>query len=57
MTVPNEKRIDQIEEAFMLFTAIAIGQPEDATEEEKLAAQTRFAELMDGIRERFMKRK
>jgi hypothetical protein len=44
------RRIYELEEALMLFMALVTGQPEDATEEEKLAAQTRLAELMEGMR-------
>ena len=46
------ERVSAVEEALMLFMALLTGQPEDATDEEKLAAQIRLAALMEGIRER-----
>ncbi len=45
-------RLDIVEEALMLFLALLTGQPEDATDEEKLAARTRLAQLMQGIADR-----
>lgn len=53
----NQKRLDKLEEAFMLFAAIIAGEPANATEAEKSAAQARFAALMEVIRDRFLARK
>lgn len=53
----NQTRLDEIEEAFMLFAAIISGEPTDATEEERLSAQTRYAELMKRMGARFITRK
>ncbi len=52
MVVSNEKRIAEVEEALMLFMAILMGEPADASPEEKEAAQARLAKLMEGIRDR-----
>lgn len=53
----NEKRLDELEEAFMLFAALIAGEPADAPEDQKQAAQARFAAIMEGVRDRFLKRK
>lgn len=53
----NQTRLDELEEAFMLFAAILAGEPTDATEDERLAAQSRFAEIIQVVRDRFLKRK
>lgn len=53
----NEKRIDEIEEAFMLFCAIMGGEPVDATDEDREVMQARYAELMQGMTARMAKRK
>lgn len=53
----NETRLDEIEEAFMLFCAMLVGEPTDATEKEKETAQVRYAELMQGMTDRMVKRK
>lgn len=55
--VNNETRLDEIEEAFMLFAAIITGEPSDATAEEKATALARYAELMQGMADRMTKRK
>lgn len=52
----NETRLNEIEEAFMLFCAIMTGEPADATAKEKEAAQVRFAGLMQGMSDRMAKR-
>lgn len=51
-TKSNEQRLDEIEEAFMLFASMIARQTSDATESENIAAQRRFAEVMDSIRSR-----
>lgn len=56
MEANNETRLDEIEEAFMLFAMMATGQPSDATDEEKIKADARFAEIMESVRGRFLKR-
>lgn len=47
-----EQRVAEIEEAFQLFAAILTGEPTDATNEEKTAALSRFAVLMEGMKAR-----
>lgn len=53
----NETRLDELEEAFMLFCAIMGGEPADATDEDREVMQTRYAELMQGMTDRMAKRK
>lgn len=53
----NQTRLDEIEEALILFAALLTGQPDDATAEEKAAAEKRFAELMQDMTDRAIKRK
>lgn len=55
MVTDNQTRIGELEESLVLFMAILTGEPADATEEEKLAAQTRLAQLMERIRGRVIK--
>lgn len=55
--VNNETRLNEIEEAFMLFCAIMGGEPADATAEEKETAMARYAELMQRMADRMTKRK
>lgn len=55
--VNNETRLNEVEEALILFGAILTGQPEDATPEEKESAVRRYAELMQGMTDRMLKRK
>lgn len=50
--VADHVRICELEEALQIFCAILTGQPEDATDEEKTAAQARFAILMERMKER-----
>ena len=51
-TKSNEQRLDEVEEAFMLFAALIGGEPSDATAEEKNVVALRFASLMESIRSR-----
>ena len=53
----NQTRLDEVEEALMLFAAIVSGEPTDATESERESAQLRYAELMQRMTDRLMKRK
>ncbi len=48
-TTSESDRLDQVEMALMLFMAILTGEPADATEEEKTAAQVELAGLMKAI--------
>ncbi len=48
----NVQRLDEVEEALMLFMAIMTGEPADATPAEKEAATTRLGFLMQGIADR-----
>lgn len=48
----DESRIVDIEMAFMLYMAIAAGEPVDATEEERDAATNEFVAIMDRMRAR-----
>lgn len=55
MSVPDldfDRRFRDIEMAFMLFAAMATGEPQDATEEEREADQLVFAEIIERIRKR-----
>lgn len=53
----NEKRLDEIEEALMLFCAIMGSEPTDATDEGRNLMRARGAELMQGMTDRMAKRK
>lgn len=54
--VNNETRLNEIEEALILFAAIIAGEPTDATAEEHEAAQSRCADLMQAMTDRMRKR-
>ncbi len=56
-TASNQIRLDEIEEAFIIFCAILAGEPADATPDEKQSAVIRYAEIMDRIRNRVVARK
>lgn len=45
-------RIRELEEALLLFCALATGQPEDASEVEKAAAQERLGYLLQRMKDR-----
>lgn len=52
----TEERLDALEEALMLYLALATGNPVDASEGEKAVAETRLSSLIQGMADRLVAR-
>jgi hypothetical protein len=51
----DTQRINELEEALLLFSGLLAGEPTDVTDEEKLAVQTRLAALFERMRTGYCK--
>lgn len=52
----TESRLEEVEQAIMLYVSLAVGEPPDATDEEKASMAARLEELLQKFQQRLVKK-